>query len=133
MANVEQEQEVLNGVNLKYNGQTISVESKLKLKPALLITSLTTKEEGMVDVTYNKGSIVEYYVKVKNNTNKNVNNAELEYVIPEYLEYIEGGIGKFDNFNGYSIEKQGIIDNNIFKYNIDNLKKLSGKALAKKH
>ena len=122
MADVDKEQEIINKVNLKYNNQTISAESKLTLKPAAITTTLTTREEEWINPTYNSSEIVEYYIKIKNTSSNKIENAKVQYQIPQYLEYKEGGLGLYDKFEGYSIKEQGTINNNIFEYTVKNLK-----------
>ncbi len=122
MADVKQVQDIINKVNLVIEDQTLSVESKLTLKPAMIMTSLTTKEEKMIGMTYNKDNIVEYYVKVKNITSEKIKNAKVAYTIPQYLEYVEGGRGEFNQFDGYQIIEQGESKNTVFEYNIQQLK-----------
>lgn len=123
MADVDQAQEIVHQVNLEAEGQNASVESKLTLKPALVIASLETKQDDVLNMSYHKNDIVEYYIKVKNITSEKLKNAKVTYEIPQYLEYTEGGMGTFDEFNGYTITKQGEYNyQNIFEYEIEQLK-----------
>lgn len=118
---ITQEQEIINTLNLKYNEQTISTESKLTLKPAIITTNLTTREEKMVNIDYSAEDTIEYRLNVKNISDKTIKNAKIQYEIPQNLKYKEGGLGSYDEFEGYSISEQGILNNNVFEYNIENL------------
>lgn len=121
LEDITQEQEIMNKVNLKYNEQTISTESKLTLKPAIITASLTTREEKWVDINYSNGSVIEYYVKVANISNRTIRNAKIQYQIPQNLKYKEGGLGSYNEFEGYSISEQGILNDSIFEYNVEKL------------
>ena len=123
MKDVSQEQSVVNKVVLNYNGQNKTTESALILKPAKLETSLITNEEGMIGITYDVGGAVVYYIKVKNISGEKQKNIKVKFELPSELEYIEGGLTSFDEFEGYSIvDKVGEISNNLFEYNVDSLK-----------
>lgn len=122
MADVAEEQEITNTVKLTCNNQTIITEKKLILKPAKIETRLTTSGENMIGVKYNVGYEIRYYISVKNVSNKKLKDVKVQFKIPASLTYIEGGLTSYDQFDGYSIEKQGAVNNNIFEYNIEKLK-----------
>ena len=121
MSDVNQTQDVINKVNLIVEDQTISAESKLILQPASITTTLTTSEEGVIGITYDKNSPVEYYVKVKNITSEEINDIKVNYTIPQYLEYTEGGIGILEPYTGYQITEQGQCNQGVFEYTIEQL------------
>ena len=116
-----QEQQLINTINATYSGQTLSVENKLLVKPARIIVDLSTAEEKYMDITYSIGDIVEYRVDVKNTFTEKINNIKIEYNIPKYLEYVEGGLGMVDKSCMYTINDQGNLKNNTFEYSINKL------------
>ena len=121
MSDVEEEQEIKNTVVLTCNNQSITTEKKLTLKPALIKTELDYDGSSIINLDFDKDSIVEYRIKVKNVTSNNLKNIKVEYEIPGNLEYVNGGLGVWDEFEGYSIDKEGEINNNKFEYNISEL------------
>ena len=132
MTEVSQEQEILNKANLKYNEQIATIENKLIVKPALLTASLTTNSESMLNVKYDVGEILDYYITVKNITNKKLNNANVQFELPSTLKYFAGGPAKYDEIEGYIIEDNINIDNNIFTYNINEIKPGEEKTIVVK-
>lgn len=130
--NTTEEQKIQNKVNATYNNETISVISQLTLKPSKIVVDLSIREEKWVGVNYTIGDIVEYHINVKNIFNKTINNIKVQYNIPQNLSFVEGGLGEYDDINGYSILEQGILSNNIFEYDINSLGKDETKTIVVK-
>lgn len=130
MSQVTEEQEIFNKVEVSSNGQSISFESSLNLKPAVITTNLTTDSETRVNATYKEGSNIWYYVLVKNITDSKLENIKVEYSIPHEYEYVNGGLASYDEVNGYSVEKNGINNNGMFEYTIDKLDGNEEKVIA---
>ena len=119
--NITEQQELVNKVNLTFNGQQIYLENKLTIKPSLIIVELTSKDEREINKFYREGDIIEYYIKVKNTTNKDISNAKIQYSIPKNLKYVEGGLTSLDAIDGYIIENAGNLNDGTFEYNISKL------------
>lgn len=123
MADVVEEQEIVNTVILKHNEESIKREKKLTLKPAMIETTLTTDSEYIINPTYKAGNELKYYIKVKNIHDKKLKDVKVNFEIPSTLTYIEGGLTEKDEFRGYLIEEAGNINNNMFEYTIKSLAK----------
>ena len=124
MADVTAEQQIINNVQLNYNNQTISQESSLMLKPANIEVTLGTIADTWLskgEVSYNTSDRVSYIIKVKNVTQESLSNININYVIPDGLEYTESGLAAYDEFEGYYIKEK--IENSAFEYNIEKLEK----------
>lgn len=122
MADITEEQEVINSVSIKQNEQiTSSSESKMILKPAKIHASLITLNNQLTSQIYKAGDVLNCYIKVKNVTDSKLNNIKVQYNIPEELKYMEGGITLYDEFEGYQITEEGTVNESLFEYNIENL------------
>lgn len=119
--NISQQQELVNKVNVAYNAQNFDLENKLIIKPSLIIANLTTKDESEVDKYYREGDIIQYCINIKNITNKAVNNAIVKFDIPKNLKFVEGGQAHKNEFGDYIIEKNGVLNNNTFEFNVTKL------------
>ena len=119
--NITEQQDLLNKVNITYDGQQLYLESKVTIRPSLIVTDLTTVDEKIIGINYSEDEIVEYHVRVKNISNRSINNVTVQYAIPKNMKYVEGGLGIYNEFNGYNIEKNGKLNNNIFEYKINKL------------
>ena len=123
MSTIAEEQEIVVLTNMTYNNRTTeNVGSRLILKPSMLQTSLTAADEKQLGIIYQVGDTVNYYIKVKNITDKTLRNAKVQYKIPEELEYIRGGNTSYDEFEGYQIIEESQINNGVFEYNIEKLR-----------
>lgn len=130
MADVTEEQKIINSVVLKCGNQNITANNELTLKPAQIETNLITSAEGMIGVEYNVGENVVYCVEIKNIHNKSLNDVKVKFELPADLEFVEGGLASGDLTKGYTIEEQGNINNNVFEYNIKKLKENEEKVIC---
>ena len=125
MAKIENEEEVVNKVTLSYNNKEVTaVENKLTLKPAVIVANLATSSERTINQVYGRNSIVEYCINISNVSGEKLENAQVQYTIPQYINYIEGGIASYDEFEGYIIDKNQmgtLAEDNIFTYAITKL------------
>ena len=122
MADVTEEQEIVNTVKLTCNNKEVSTENKLQLKPSKIKVNLTTNAEGMVGVVYNAGDILQYQINLKNTSGEKLKDIKVKFNLPDSLKYIEGGLVTYEPFEGYIIKEAGTINDNIFEYNIERLK-----------
>lgn len=130
MEDVTEEQKVTNAVNLLFNEQVVNSTSEITLKPAIVSTRLITSSEGVLGITYDVGTELQYYISVTNTTAKDLKNVKVRYEIPENLEYVSGGLTTYDQFDGYQVQEQGTINNNVFEYNIDKIKAYSKEVIS---
>ena len=129
MADVTEEQEIINTAKLTCNNQEIFATNTLKLKPAKIQTNLTTDSENMIGLEYNAGDKVSYYIEVKNVCDETLKNVKVNFELPTTLSYINGGLGEGSFEEGYEISKQGNLNENIFGYTIDKLQKDETKVI----
>lgn len=123
MSNVTEEQEIVNSVNMTYNNQTTEkTESRLTLKPSKIQATLTGSDEKILRKTYKLGENLNYYIKVKNITDKTLKNVRIQYELPKEIEYIKGGIATYGEYEEYKIQEEIAINGNVFEYNINSLK-----------
>lgn len=124
MGEVNTEQEIKNIINVTYNGETVSEENRLMLKPAAIIADLQTNETmyNLNDVVYKENDIAEYYVTVKNISNSTLNNIRVEQTVPQHLTYQNGGLGEYRGGEVPEVIEQGKLENNEkFNYTIREL------------
>ena len=118
---ITKEEDFINTVKAVYNGQELSVVHKLIVKPSKITVDLVTAEENWIDPKYNKDEIIEYRAKVKNITKQSINNVKVKYNLPQYITFVDGGLGIYDEIEGYKVREHGTIDNGTFEYNINKL------------
>lgn len=137
MAEVSEEQKIINTIKLSYQEQIISEKSELLLKQAKILTTLTTPSDEVLvpvdGIIYDVDDIIEYHINVTNITNNTLKNIKVQYDTPDYLEYVNGGIGLYDEFDGYSIQEQGTINEEVFTYEIPELKASEKKTVVIKY
>lgn len=122
MSDVSEEEEIINTVNLKHGEASIATEdSKLTLKPSVLDIKLETSADEIPNVVYKEQSQVEYIIKVKNIYNRKLRDINVKFQLPETLTDVEGGLAVYDKFEGYLIEEEVDIQDNIFEYHIEKL------------
>ncbi len=85
--------------------------------------NLTTKKEleNVENYIYDINSEIVYYITVKNVTDNTLNNLQINYQIPQYINYTEGGVEEYDGQDSYVITNKGKMENNLFTYTVQEL------------
>ena len=114
MGTVSEEQDIINKINLKYNNQIISAENKLKIKPAVIEVSLQTGSDKIISKSYKDNENIYYKIRVRNIAKQTIKNIAVEYIIPQNINYVEGGLTEEGE-----IKEVGKTENGIFRYTIN--------------
>ena len=114
MGTVSEEQDIINKINLKYNNQIISAENKLKIKPAAIEVSLQTGSDKIISKSYKDNENIYYKIRVRNIAKQTIKNIAVEYIIPQNINYVEGGLTEEGE-----IKEVGKTENGIFRYTIN--------------
>ncbi len=116
------EEETLSNKVILYsdNFGNIETTNSLTVKPSDILVRLTTRSDLYSNITYNSDSGVNYYINVKNVSDKTQKNIEVNFDLPKELTYINSGIEKYVK-DEYIFEECGNGENNKFSYTINKL------------